>query len=59
MFLELTDSVELARVEEKISKKWKFELIVSNFHFLFFYYYKNISKYFYLLIPNWIKMAAF
>ena len=35
MFLELTDSVELARVEEKISKKWKFELIVSNFHFMF------------------------
>ena len=39
MVLELTDSVELARVEEKISK--------------------NISKYFYILIPNWIKMAAF
>lgn len=32
MVLELTDSVEL----KMISKKWKFELIVSNFHFMFF-----------------------
>lgn len=36
MVLELTNSVELTRVEEMIRKKWKFELIVSNFHFMFF-----------------------
>ena len=48
MVLELTDSVELARVEEKISKKWKFETISSNFHFIFFNtikIYQNISIY--------------
>lgn len=48
MVLELTDSVELARVEEMISKKWKFELTVSNFHFMFFptmKTYQNISIY--------------
>ena len=32
MVLELTDSVEL----KMISKKLKFELLVSNFHFMFF-----------------------
>ena len=48
MVLELTDSVELARVEDMISKKWKFELIVSNFPFMFFTtikIYRNISIY--------------
>ena len=48
MVLELTDSVELARVEDMISKKWKFELLVSNFHFMFFTTiktYQNISIY--------------
>ena len=48
MVLELTDSVELARFEEMISKKWKFELIVSNFHFIFFTTiktYQNVSIY--------------
>ena len=48
MVLELTDSVELTRIEEMISKKWKFELIVSNFHFMFFTtikIYRNISIY--------------
>ena len=48
MFLELNDSVKLTRVEDMISKKWKFELIVSNFHFMFFTTiktYQNISIY--------------
>ena len=33
--LHLTDSVELARFKKRLVKKWKFELIVSNFHFMF------------------------
>ena len=48
MVLELTYSVDLTRVEEMISKKWKFELKVSNFHFMFFTTiktYQNISIY--------------